>query len=173
MRILVTAIIWVVFIGGLTLYMKHRGSVDYSADNFHDFKLVEKVYALEVTPSFVLESDPFALTMERQNSSPVLMVRLGGHEILKVQGPLTTSDTFKVEIMHGLTAGKNEIYVEASPPLDHFLTQNALRVRIIENGYTLAEKTIWSPPGAKVSGTFQFTLKADESNFSEKEHAHH
>ncbi|MCU0615140.1 MAG: hypothetical protein MUD09_08700 [Desulfobacterales bacterium] len=173
MRIFVTVIVWVVFIGGLSLYMKHRGSVNYLEENTHQFKMVEKVYALEVTPSFVLESDPFSLTMDSRDSSSILLVRLGNHEILNVDDPLTGSEAFTVEPLQGLIVGENEIYVEASPPLDNFTTQNALRVRIIENGFPLAEKTIWSPPGAKVSGTFQFTLKADENNFSEEEHVHH
>jgi hypothetical protein len=172
MRIFVTVIVWVVFIGGLTLYMKHRDSVDYLKDNFHEFKMVEKLYALEVTPSFILESDPFALAIDSQDSSPVLLVRLGDHEILKVDDPLTISETFRVEPLDGLIIGENEIYVEASPLVEHFTTQNALRVRIIENGYPLAEKTIWSPPGAKVSGTFQFTLKTDDNNLSEDNHDH-
>jgi hypothetical protein len=173
MRIFVTVIVWVVFIGGLTLYMKHRDSVDYLEDNFHEFKMVEKLYTLEVTPSFILESDPFALTIDRQDSPPALLVvRLGDHEILKVDDPLTISETFTVEPLDGLVVGENEIYVEASPSVDHFTTQNALRVRIIENGYPLAEKTIWSPPGAKVSGTFQFTLKTDNNNFSGDNHDH-
>jgi hypothetical protein len=172
MRIFVTIIVWVVFIGGLTLYMNHRGSADYSANNFHEFKLPEKVYALEVTPSFVLESDPFALNIDSRKGSPALLVRLGEHIILKVDDPLTSYETYKVEPLHGLIIGENEIYIEASPPLNHISTQNALRIQIIKNGYPLAEKTIWSPPGSKVSGTFQFTLKADDHNFSEENHAH-
>lgn len=168
MRIFFATIVWVVFIGGLTLYMYHRDYADDLADSFQENKLVEKVYSLEVTPSFALESDPFALTMDRQKNSPVLLVRMGGHEILKVDDPLAIFETFTIKPLRGLLAGKNEIYIEANPSLNHSLTQNALRVRIIENGYPVAEKTIWSPPGAKVSGTFQFTLKSDDNNFSEE-----
>jgi hypothetical protein len=173
MRIFAAVIIWILFIGGLTLYMKHRGSVDYSADNFHELKPAEKTYALEVTPSFVLEPDPFALTMNSQNNSPALLVRLGEHEILKVEDYINSSETFLVEPLHGLTVGKNEIYVEASPPLDPVSTQNALRIRIIENGYFLEEKTLWAPPGAKVSGTFQFNLKAEGLDLWQEEHDNH
>jgi hypothetical protein len=173
MRIFITVIVWVVFIGGLTLYMNHRGSADYAVVNFHEFKKVEKVYALEVTPSFVLKSDPFALNIDGRNGSPALLVRLGQHIIFEVDAPLTISETYKVEPLNGLIIGENEIYVEASPPLNQISTQNALRVRIMKNGNPVAEKTIWSSPGSKVSGTFQFTLKADDHNFSEEDHAHH
>jgi hypothetical protein len=172
MRIFVTIIVWVIFIGGLTLYMKHRGSVDYSATDFYEFKQVEKVYALEVTPSFLLESDPFALTMDSQNNSPALVVQSGEHELLNVRAPLTNAETFRIEPLHNLIVGQNEIYVEATPATNHFSTYNAIRVRIIKDGYPFAEKTIWSPPGTKVSGIFQFTLEADNNNFSEEKHGH-
>jgi hypothetical protein len=172
MRIFVAVIVWVIFIGGLTLYMNQRGSVDHLATNFYEFEQVEKAYALEVTPSFILESDPFALTIDIQNSSPALLVRLGEHELLNVGAPLTNAETFKVEPLHSLIVGQNEIYVEASPPTNHFSTHNALRVRILKNGYPIAEKTIWSPPGTKVSGTFQFTLEADDNTFPEEKHGH-
>ena len=171
MRIFLAIIVWVLFIGGLTLYMKHRGPADFSPHQMHEFKKVEKMYTLEITPSFMIESDPFALTFDSRNSSPAILVRLGEYEILKVEEPSLTADTFKVEISQNLFFGENEIYIEASPPSDQVLTQNALRVRIIENGYPVAEKTIWSPPGAKLAGTFHFTLKPEAQKYSEEKDA--
>jgi hypothetical protein len=168
MRIFATIFIWIIFIGGLTLYMKHRGSVDYSNDIFHERKPVEKVYALELTPSFNLEPDPFALSMNNSHKSIALLVRLGENEILKVDDPVAGSETFLVEPLDGLVVGKNEIYVEANPPLNNL--SNALRIRIIENGQSLAEKTIWSPPGNKVSGSFYFTLNANGYDLLQEEH---
>ncbi len=173
MRIFATVIVWVVFIGGLTLYMNQRGSVDYSVDNFYEFKPVEKVYALEVTPSFVLESDPFGLNIDNRDGSPALLVRLGEQIILKVDDPSNRIESYKVEPLHGLLSGENEIYIEASPPLNLTSTYNALRVQIIENSFSLAEKTLWSAPGSKVSGTFQFTLQDEDLNLSEEKDVQH
>jgi hypothetical protein len=170
MRIFVAVIVWVIFIGGLSLYMKHRGFVDYSTNNLYEFQQVEQVYALEVTPSFILESDPFALAMDIHNSSPALLIRLGEHELFNIGAPLTTTETFKVEPLHNLIVGQNEIYVEATPPTNHFSTYNALRIRVLKNGYPFVEKTLWSPPGAKVAGTFQFNLETDDNDFSEEKH---
>jgi hypothetical protein len=172
MRIFVAVIVWVIFIGGLSLYMKHRGFADYSANDLFEFQRVEKVYALEVTPSFILESDPFALAMDIQNSSPALLIRLGEHELLNISAPLTTAETYKIEPLHSLIVGQNEIYVEATPPTNHFSTYNALRIRILKNGYPVAEQTLWSPPGTKVAGTFQFILETDDNDFSEEKHEH-
>jgi hypothetical protein len=172
MRIFVAVIVWVIFIGGLSQYMKHRDFADYSPNNLFEFQQVEKVYALEVTPSFILESDPFALMMDIQNSSPALLIRLGEHELLNISAPLTTVETFKIDPLHSLIAGQNEIYVEATPPTNHFSTYNALRIRILKNGYPFEEKTLWSPPGTKVAGTFQFTLETDNNDFSEEKHDH-
>jgi hypothetical protein len=170
MRIFAAVIIWITFLGGLTLYMKHRGSVEYSNEYFHEWKSIEKVYALEVTPSFVPEPDPFALSINNSHNSTALLVRVGEHEILKVDDSIADSETFVVEPLHGLVAGKNEIYVEASPPFSPLSTQNAVRVRIIENGHPLAEKTFWSPPGNKVSGTFEFILNANGNDLLQEEH---
>jgi hypothetical protein len=172
MRIFVAVIVWVIFIGGLSLYMKHRDFADYSPNNLFEFQQVEQVYSLEVTPSFILESDPFALAMDIQNSSPALLIRLGEHELLNISAPLTTAESFKIEPLHSLIVGQNEIYVEATPPTNNFSTYNALRIRILKNGYPFEEKTLWSPPGTKVAGTFQFTLETDDNDFSEEKHDH-
>jgi hypothetical protein len=172
MRVLVAVIVWVFFIGGLSLYINNRDFADYSPNNLFEFQQVEQVYALEVTPSFILESDPFALTMDIQNSSPALLIRLGEHELLNISAPVTTAETFKIEPLHSLIVGQNEIYVEATPPTNHFSTYNALRIRILKNGYPFEEKTLWSPPGTKVAGTFQFTLETDDNDFSEEKHDH-
>ena len=167
-----TVMVWLVFIGGLTLYMKHRGAGNDFEENFHEFNQLKKQYALEITPSFILQTDPFALNLESRDTPPAMLVRLGQQEILTVNDPSNFPQTFKIEPLHGLSVGKNELYIEASPPLDHNSTQNALRIRITENGYALAEETFWSPPGAKVSGTFQFTLTPDDHNLLQENHGH-
>lgn len=172
MRIFLAVMVWVVFIGLLMMYMKHREHVDYAVQDLGEFNIVEKVYTLEITPSFIIKPDPFALIVDRNDVFPAMVVRLGGHEILKVENPLVGSDTFKVEISRGLVVGENEIFAEANPPADQISSQNALRLRIMESGYPVAEKTLWSPPAAKVSGTFQFTLKHNENNFFGEKNGH-
>ena len=173
MRIIATIIVWVAFIGSMAFYMKQRDVAGYASDDIIQFKKATRVYALELTPSFVPESDPFALNLDNQNTTSPLIVKLGDREIFRISAPPDTVEYYRIEPLTHLHFGKNEIFVEASPPAGDYFTSNALRIRLMENGHPLAEKTIWSPPGAKISGTFQFNLKENGPEPLREEHDEH
>jgi hypothetical protein len=58
----------------------------------------------------------------------------------------------------GLVEGTNEIYLEASPPIEQVGKSQAVRVQILRDGQTVAEQTFWSAPGGKVADTLRFEL---------------
>jgi hypothetical protein len=64
----------------------------------------------------------------------------------------------RIEPLLGLVEGTNEIYLEASPPIEQVGKSQAVRVQILRDGQTVAEQTFWSAPGGKVADTLRFEL---------------
>lgn len=167
MRFALVALIWLVLVGGLTLYMQER-------DRHQAPRIAEPVtqaapveaYTLELTPSFATATDPYALTGE-PGAEATLLARLGARDLYRSDRPLTAGVTVSVHPVPGLVLGHNEIYLRAVPPpgeaLDH-----ALRVRLLQGGRVILDQTLWGEKGANVSGSVPFTLKPA----AEAEHGH-
>lgn len=178
MRILLAALIWVLFIGGLLLHISGREKVPAaSAEGFMVAEAPSGQYTLEVTPGFTAAYDPFALTPEGEGDAPLLVVRMGERELMRVEEEMAAGTPITLSPVPGLSAGENELFLSASPPLEASGKSYALRVRILEGappagGGAIAEKTLWSPPGGAIGGTFAFTIAADVKRETE-EHANH
>ena len=61
-----------------------------------------------------------------------------------------------------LIAGFNEFYVKASPPMSESHLDHGLRVRLLENGSALVDRTLWAEGGAVVAGTVSLTLGSEK-----------
>ena len=172
MRIILAALIWVLFIGGLLLHMASRQSVPVAQATLPGEEATNSPshYTLEITPGFSAAPDPFALVTEAGERAPLLTVRMGGRTLLRVEEEMAAGVPIPLSPVEGLAAGENEIYIQASPPVEEAGKSHALRVRILDEGIPLAEKTFWSAPGGAVGGTFAFTLAETEER--EDGHGH-
>jgi hypothetical protein len=169
MRILLAVMIWVVFVGGLSLYM-HR--LDRAVSTGPDIVEPEKAtgsYTILVTPGFAVEPDPFALTTEDSETPPALIVRLGGKEVYRSGDRLQEGKAINIDPGESLVTGSNEVYVEASPPSDEFDIDHAVRVQVFKDETAVADKTFWAGGGNKVTGAMQFTLTREPA---EDDHDH-
>lgn len=162
MRFLLVLILWFVFIGGLKLYTWQRDAVTRQpvASPIQTEQL-RGDWAIELTPTFSAEEDPFALQTEEKGPAPI-EVRLNASSIALGAVNVARGDSLRIGNLGELQAGQNEIFIKASPPLNESGLNHGIRVRMLEGEAVLADETIWSNRGSLVAGSVAFTLKSDE-----------
>lgn len=158
-RIVTALLLWTVLVGGLALYMQRRTPVE-AVEGFQP-QAAKGLFGIEVTTSFNALPDPFALDTGDGGEGAALRLRVNGVEALTLREPVAAGTLIRVEKAPGMITGVNEFFVEASPPLEESDRAHAVRVRVFQNGESLAEETLWSEPGSRVAGTF--TLELPES----------
>lgn len=158
MRFILTALIWLLILGGLSLYIfqrDRRTQVPVQAPIMHE--VAGQNFILEITPTFSPEPDPFALQTEDADS-PSLVVRTSQQELYRAGADLERGVPVQVQPVHGLVEGRNELYVQGTPPLSEAHRDHAVRVRLLEDNRVVADETLWGYGGAGVAGTISFTL---------------
>lgn len=157
MRFLLVVTIWVVIVGGLWSFISHRDTrrQQITANTPVDLS-VEGQFAIEVTPTFSTEDDPFALTTS-ESTSPPFEVKINGTTIDMNVSEVLRGQTIRYENVVGVLAGHNEIYVTASPPLSENTLEHGIRVKLYEDSSLVVDKTVWAGQGAIVSGTISFS----------------
>jgi hypothetical protein len=121
---------------------------------------------LEMTLTFEPEADPFALgigTEEDFHALPLVSVRLNNKPVAELHEALPPGTPWFKQNIEGVAVGTNELFLEATPPVFDTQVRHAVRVRLLINGRTLADKTFWSESGEKVVGTLRFEFGHDRS----------
>ncbi|KJR99021.1 MAG: hypothetical protein VR65_18360 [Desulfobulbaceae bacterium BRH_c16a] len=167
MRFLMVLTAWVVFVGGLFGYTTWRDAkVPVGGTEARMARASEGAYSLEITPTFSLEEDPFALQTGSGSASP-LELRLNGRLLPVPVESVRRGQPLKLDGIEGVVVGNNEIHLKASPPIGDAVLDHCVRIRVLEKGVALADVTVWGSRGALVSGTVAFTITEEEA-----EHAH-
>ncbi len=163
MRFLLVIAVWVVIVGGLYRYIAWRdGAVAVPAAEAVVAQGSAGEFSLELTPTFSLEEDPFALKSGEGAASP-LEIRLNGRLLNVPAAELQRGRPFAVAAVEGVISGQNEIHVKASPPVAESSLDHALRIRILDRDVVLADHSIWGGDGELISGTVGFTAKGKEA----------
>ena len=170
MRIVWAAIIWVVFAGGLTTYMLQRGSVARTPTDDIAMETAQGIYTLVVTTTFAAQPDPFALTAGGE-APAALQIRMGSRVLLHKTDDIRPGRPMRVTIDDGLMKGTNELFIEASPPLDSSGREQAqaVRLQLLRDDVMVIQDTFWADPGEKISKTFRFDI---EDRHEDAEHDH-
>lgn len=161
-RLGLVALIWLVILGGTVLFM--RGETPQATAQMPQVQTLDAPFSLEVTTTFPLETDPFALTVDEAPEA-ALQVTMGGNTLfaateMPAGEPQTISD------LPELIQGQNEFLVRATPPMD--TTQNyAVRLQLLRAGQPLASKTFWAANGAPVVGALHVDLGAKRADHAE------
>lgn len=159
MRLFFTALVWLLIVGGLFLYIEQRDArILQPAEATTAPEILGSDYVLEITPTFGAEADPFALRDEDQ-APATLLVRLGGVDVLREARPLARGETLRIEPLTGLQAGRNELFIEASPSFEESHLAHALRVKLLLSGVVQLDRTLWGEAGTKVTGTVEFLIE--------------
>jgi len=162
MRFALVALIWLIMVGGLTLYIRQRDSRLPPAIRTPITEAVPlEEYVLEITPTFSPEPDPFALQSDPAASAS-LVVRLGERELFRSGKALPAGKSITVHKVAGLVAGHNELYLQASPPTSEALLDHAVRARLLQGARVIFDQTLWGVSGATVAGAIPFNLDKRE-----------
>jgi hypothetical protein len=157
MRFLLCLVIWVVFVGGLYAYTEQR---DRSFATENVVVKVEKRSAerisIELTPTFSVEEDPFAL--QTQEPKAPFDLRLNGMTVDIATLPITRGQTLFIRDLEVTLSDHNELFIKASPPVAESHLNHGIRLRLLNKDRVLADQTIWSSGGGLVSGTVPFEL---------------
>lgn len=163
MRFLLVMAIWMVIVGGLYRYIAWRdGAVATPAAEVAVARASSGEFSLELTPTFSLEEDPFALKSGEGADSP-LEIRLNGRLLAIPAAELQRGRPFVVSAVDGILLGRNEIHVKASPPVAESALDHALRIRVLDRDVALVDHSIWGGDGELISGTVGFDTKEKEA----------
>ncbi len=168
MRFLAVIMIWVVLVGGLSLFVnRQRAEV---AGGYVPPAPVSGGYWLEVTPAFSVTPDAFALQSE-QEPAAALTVRLNQGDVLVVRDRLPAGQPLQVKPLSGLVGGLNEFLVKAQPADTQLDQANALRLRLYRESEMVWEQTFWSEPFHPLVATGRVALAAADAS-GEDGHGH-
>lgn len=156
MRFLLCLVIWFIFVGGLYYYTSRR-------DRAYETRAVaapvdtrtEMRVALELTPTFSVQDDPFALKTEEQQGP--FEIRINGVGIASADLGVSRGQTLVIADLNIALGEHNEVFIKASPPVAESQLDHGIRVRLLDRERVLADKTVWSS-GGLVSGTVIFSL---------------
>lgn len=168
MRPILVAVIWLVLVGGLLAYVQTRDT-GKAADDYHLHQATGG-FRLEATTTFDVEPDPFALTTNADEQPAAFLLKVNGAEAVRLTERLKGGAPIVVEPVPGLVEGKNELFVEAVPPLDQAGRSQAIRVRLLCDGHPIADHTLWSEPGSKIATAFPVFIENAPS--PERRHDH-
>ncbi len=168
MRFLMVVAIWIVIVGGLWSYISHRDAKRELIVASTPIDLtVAGQYAIEITPTFSTENDPFALKTS-DNAMSSFQVKLNGSALDMNVLELQRGKTIRNEAIGTALSGHNEIFVNASPPVSESALEHGIRVKFYQDNTLIVDKTIWADQGALVSGTISF----NHSQTEETSHDH-
>jgi hypothetical protein len=168
MRFVAVILIWVVLVGGLTLFVnREREGV---ADVYVPPEQAAGVFWLDVTPTFSVTPDPFALQID-DNSPIALVIRLNNNEVLQVSEDLQKGRAIEVKPLDGLVVGDNEFFIKAQPATAEMAHANALRLRLFHGTELLMDETFWSEPMSPLVATHRVRV-ADPGDSREDDHDH-
>jgi hypothetical protein len=156
---MVAVLIWIVLVGGFTLYVNTREPV--KTVQAVGPRTAEGAYVLEITPSFAPEPDPFALRAERETEAPAVVLTVNGKEALRIGHRIEPGIPIRVEPVPGLVQGDNELFIEANPPLTATRMAHAVRVRLLHGERTIGDRSFWSEPGSRIAETFRIVVIAE------------
>ena len=169
MRFLLCIFIWIFFVGGLWAYTWQRDAgLPKGPAKVAPLETLTSDYVLEITPSFSIEKDPFALAVDDGANASGLDIRLNGTPLLVDTDRMSRGKVIQVTKGLVLTAGFNEFYVNAVPPISEAHLDHGLRIRLLENGAPVVDRTLWSSQGAVVAGSVSFHLTVQK----EDDHGH-
>jgi len=167
MRFVLCLVIWFLFVGGLYLYTSGRDS-SFARSNVAPTIIEKKASSvmLELTPTFSVEEDPFALKTD--TAAGPFEIRINGIVVPSEDLQISRGKTLVIDDVSAVIGDLNEVFIKASPPVSENSLDHGIRVRLLSDGSVLADETIWNSGGGLVSGTLSFSTEeqgeADHGN---------
>jgi hypothetical protein len=165
MRLMYAAVVWLVFIGGVWLYMNTREEATAPGPAQLETPTAAAVYGLRVRATFVAAVDPFALEAPAAEEMVPVEIRVNGRpQTVIMADDLEVGAVYRVTRLSGLHSGDNEIYIAASPPAESADRTHAVRLELLSEGRVVQEKTIWSDGTGRVAGVFMMNIPEEKDS---------
>lgn len=165
-RLGLAACIWLVIVGGVSLFMRQENQAATAmAPPERHTTYAAGDFSLEVTTTFPLQPDPFALTADDSGQQAALNISLGGQRIFSAE-ELPAHLPRRIHPLPDLVLGKNEFLVTATPPLDAVdnTASYAVRLRLLRGDAPVAQDTFWASQGATITGALRVDLAQPGEN---------
>jgi hypothetical protein len=158
LRFVLVILAWLICVGGVAYYMRAREPF-YFADTTREHLVPRSLTTpldLELMLTFDPQPDPFALSDRGSGTPPGVRIRINDHVVAELSEGIRPGSPWLKKNIEGAVAGPNELYVEATPPVEESETRQAVRIRLFQDGRTVADHTFWNEGGEKVTGTLPF-----------------
>ena len=164
MRFVLTISIWIIIVGGLWMYTSARdtGLKRQAGGVLPVVDTVDETFVIEITPTFGVEKDPFALQTGDMPEKGVEL-RLNGQPLDLGGETMAHGKVFRLSGVTGVNIGYNEVYLKASPPVVENDSEHGVRLKIVQGDTIIADETMWSSGGSLVSGTLSFIYEKLEA----------
>lgn len=162
-RILFAVLIWVVLVGGLSVYMQRRDANPVERSAGRAAVVSQADYVLEVTPAFAPVPDPFALDLDGEKPA-ALTARFRGREVLRRETGVEAGVPIEGVALPGVVEGWNEVLLSASPAAEGAPRRRFLQARVLRNGVPVASDTFWADGFARVDGVLNFVAPKDDAS---------
>ena len=157
MRPLVAILIAVFVIGGVHTFLKATGNYDVKSTTAVDVgQLAARgTFAVDITLTFDAEADSFFA-----DEPTSLLVRLGQTELLARADFVPAGTPLLIDPVPNIVQGRNEFYIQVIPRSEAEARSHAVRVRVLRDGQTIADETLWAEPGDPVTGRIVIDVPA-------------
>jgi hypothetical protein len=139
--------------GTLLGYERFVAMLPQASKTSHELTPAAGQFSLELILSFDATRDEFNMP-----DDPALLVRMSGRDLFRAD-EVDTTEPVTINNVAGVVAGQNSFFVRAVPDAKSIRHACAVRIRILRDGATLAENTIWSTPGDIVAGEVALEVK--------------
>jgi hypothetical protein len=161
MRPAIAVLIWLIIIGGLSAYMHKRETI--RPGSTYEVQEASGNFAVEITTTFDVEPDPFALRTDSGTAAPAMLVRINGQDVLRQAEKVERGMPIRLEPVPALIQGHNELYIEANPPMDQTAQSLAMRVRVFQGNQPVADQSIWSEAGSKIAAALPVEIQPEKT----------
>lgn len=168
LRFVYVILIWVVLFGGLQLFLQTRSQG--RVVSIPDVEVASGQYRLEITTTFAVEPDPFALAVDVNDLAPALLVQLEGRPLVTITDRLEAGKPVIVQPLTGVKVGRNEFLVKAHPPSAQAQRANALRLSLFRDEKLLAERSVWSTPPEPLVATITVEVEPEVEEDADYDH---
>ncbi|ADD68905.1 conserved hypothetical protein [Denitrovibrio acetiphilus DSM 12809] len=156
MRFVLTIAVWAVILSAVGFLFSARSDIDRVQEVNGSTNTYPVTF--ELTTTFSVEEDPFALQID-DTASPFILT-LDGEVILSKKQGIKDREMFITE-KYELKPGRHELFIKANPS-DTSLN-NAVHIRVLQNGNPINENTYWFTPGQTVNAAHSFTLETKDN----------
>lgn len=152
MRPILVIVLTAAVFGGMQWFLKATKPTGLAAHQGLQLIQASGEYAVDVTLTFEAGPDEFAI--DDTGDAPSLLVQMNGQELLRRTDTISADESpIELTTIEGVVVGTNEFFVQASPSDQESLAARCARVRIMQDGNTIADETIWSEAGDILQGT--------------------